>query len=334
MIKGQSIYFVEGGYLTHRSYNHIKQALEWPYVISEAPSFMKAGVNYYSQDGVNFYSDGLLTKKVGTFYPYFQFQSIRQHSNYTAEELDNMIMTLLAERQAITTSPQYAKATTESRLIGMGTLLKKVEAEYNVNALFILAAAMHESDYGVSTNSLKKNNIFGIKVFDSDPTLGEIYSSRDDSVMAFINRYVNLNYVPQTGAYAKGAAPGNKTSGMNVHYPSDPYWGSRIAGHMFRLDNRFGKKDYKQAKLAFVTYENGYLVNIRTEPSSISNDTIHFTYKEKYVGETGMFGYPVVIVEETTGSDGYVWYKILSDANPPAQYGWVRSDLVQLIPGN
>lgn len=332
LIKGQDFYFVEGGYLTHRTYNHISQKYNWDYVISEAPAFMQRGVNYYSQDGVNFYSDIFLTKKVGTHYPYFQFQSIRQPSNYTAEELDNMIMTLLLERQAIPTSPQYAKAPIESRLIGMGQLLKQVEAQYNVNALFILAASMHEGDYGVSKNALTKNNIFGIKVFDTDPTLGEIYTSRDDSVMAFINRYVNLNYVPQSGGYAKGAAPGNKTSGLNVHYASDPFWGSKIAGHMYRMDNRFGKKDYKQAKLAFVSYENGHLVNVRTEPTT--NSSVHFTYKAKYVGETGVFGYPVVIVEETTGSDGYVWYKILSDNNPPAKYGWVRADLVQLIPGN
>ncbi|MBD8035746.1 S-layer homology domain-containing protein [Solibacillus sp. A46] len=332
LIKGQDFYFVEGGYLTHRTYNHISQKYNWDYVISEAPAFMQRGTQYYSQDGVNFYSDVFLTKKVGTHYPYFQFQSIRQPSNYTAEELDNIIMTLLLERQAIPTSPQYAKAPIESRLIGMGKLLKQVEAQYNVNALFILAASMHEGDYGVSKNALTKNNIFGIKVFDTDPTLGETYASRDDSVMAFINRYVNLNYAPQSGGYAKGAAPGNKTSGMNVHYASDPFWGSKIAGHMYRMDNRFGKKDYKQAKLAFVSYENGHLVNVRTEPST--NSPVHFTYKAKYVGETGVFGYPVAIVEETKGTDGYVWYKILSDNNPPAKHGWVRSDLVQLIPEN
>ncbi len=332
LIKGQDYYFAEGGYLTHRTYNHITQKYYGNYVVSEAPAFIKPGAQYYSQDGVNFYSDVLLTKKVGTHYPYFQFQSIRQPSNYTAEELDNMIMTLLTERQALKNSPQYAKATVESRLIGMGKFLKQVESQYHVNALFILAAAMHEGDYGVSKNALTKNNIFGIEVFDTDPTLGQVYKNRDDSVLAFINRYVNLKYVPQSGGYAKGAVPGNKTSGMNVHYASDPFWGSKIAGHMYRMDNRFGKKDYKQAKLAFVSYENGHLVNVRNEPTTSS--PIHFTYKAKYVGETGVFGYPVAIVEETKGTDGYVWYKILSDNNPPAKYGWVRSDLVQLIPGN
>lgn len=331
LIKGQNYYYIAGGLLTHKIYDHVKQAYVGEYVIGEAPSFMKSGSQYYSQDGVNFYSDKLLTSKVGTYYSYFQFQSVRQPSNYTAEELDAMIMTLLQERQA-TGLPRYANATTDSRLIGMGPLLKQVEAEHRINALFILATSMHEGDFGTSVNSLTKNNIFGIKVFDADPTKGEMYASRDDSVMAFINRYVNLNYAPQSGSYAKGAAPGNKTSGMNVHYASDPFWGSKIAGHMFRMDNRFGKKDYKQAKLAFVSYENGHKVNVRTEPSAHSVSP--YTYKEKYVGETGIFGYPIVIVDETTGSDGYVWYKIFSDANPPEQFGWVHSDLVQHFDAN
>lgn len=81
-----------------------------------------------------------------------------------------------------------------------------------------------------------------------------------------------------------------------------------------------------------MSYENGHKVNVRTEPSAHSVSP--YTYKEKYVGETGIFGYPIVIVDETTGSDGYVWYKIFSDANPPEQFGWVRSDLVQHFDAN
>ncbi|MEK4228398.1 S-layer homology domain-containing protein [Solibacillus sp. FSL H8-0538] len=329
LIKGQNYYYIAGGFLTHKTYNHITQSYNGDYVVGAAPAFMKSNVNYYSQDGVNFYSDKLQTKLVGTDYQYFQFASIRQHSNYTAEELDNMIMTLLQERQA-TGIARYAKATTESRLIGMGALLKQVEASHNVNALFILAASMHEGDYGISKNSLEKNNIFGIKVFDSDTTLGSSYASRDDSVMAFLNMYVNLNYVPQSGGFAKGAAPGNKTAGMNVHYASDPFWGSKIAGHMYRMDNRFGKKDFGNGQLAMAV-NGGDLVNTRAEASASSTKV--FTYKAKVVGETGMFGYPVIILEETSAADGYVWYKVYSDDNPPAQqYVWIRSDLVKKLP--
>lgn len=330
LVTGQNYYYTAGGFLTHKVFNHITQKYVGDYVVGAAPSFMKPGVHYYSQDGVNFYSDFLLTKKAGTHYSYFQFASVRQPSNYTAQELDSIIMTMLAERQA-TGLPRYANALTESRLIGMGNLLKQVEASHQVNALFILAAAMHEGDYGISANALQKNNIFGIRVYDSNTALGTAFASRDDSVLAFLNLYVNLNYVPQTGGYAKGAAPGNKTSGLNVHYASDPFWGSKIAGHMYRLDNRFGQKDYKRAELAFVV-NNGGVVNARIDATTDSAKA--FTYKAKNAGETKSFGYPVVIVDQTTGSDGYVWYKLLSDANPPSIYVWVRSDLVTKFTAN
>ena len=62
-----------------------------------------------------------------------------------------------------------------------------------------------------------------------------------------------------------------------------------------------------------------------------------FTYKQKDPGLNAAFGYPVVIVDETTGTDGYQWYKVISDMNPPADlnpsadYGWIRSDLVERI---
>ncbi|MEO4054145.1 S-layer homology domain-containing protein [Solibacillus sp. CAU 1738] len=326
LIKGREYYYVAGGYLTHKTYNHIKQAYNGDYVVGEAPSFMSAGVHYYSQDGVNFYNEN--GKLVGTHYPYFQFASIRQPSNYTADELNAIINALLEERLA-TGHARYANILTESRLLGLGTFLKEVEATHHVNALFILATAMHESDYGISKNSLEKNNIFGIKVYDSDETLGSTYDTPNDSILAFINQYVNKNYVPQTGGFAKGASPGNKTAGMNVHYASDPYWGSKIAGHMYRMDNRFGRKDFGQARLAMVV-NGGSSVNTRLEPTTSS--ALMFTYKAKVIGETGMFGYPVAIVDETTGDDGYVWYKVYSDANPPADYVWIRSDLVEVLP--
>lgn len=328
LLKEQSYYFVLDGILHHNTYNHITQKFYGAYTIGPAPSFMKPGVHYYSQDGVHFYSDFLLTNKVGTYYSYFQFASIRQHSNYTAEELDTIIMTLLTERQGLA---GYANVLTDSRLIGLGTLLKEVEATHNINALFILATALHESNYGISVNSLEKNNIFGIKVYDANTALGTTFASRDDSVRAFINQYTNLNYVPQTGGYAKGAAPGNKTSGMNVHYASDPFWGSKIAGHMYRIDNRFGQKDSQTSQLGFVV-NNGESVNTRIDPST--NIQSVFTYKAKNIGESKSFGYPVAIVEETQGADGYVWYKLISDENPPNRYVWVRSDLVTKFQAN
>lgn len=327
-IVGYDYYYNNGGLLNHKIYNHIKQAYEGEYTISAAPSFMQAGVEYKSYDGVHFYNKN--NQLVGTYYPYFQFASIRQPSNYTAQELNTIINALLAERQALGTAT-YKDATTKSKLIGLGSYLKEIEATYHVNALFILAAAIHESNYGMSTHAQTINNLFGIKVFDSNPEDGENYASPNESILSFVTRYMNTNYVPQSGSYAKGAVPGNKTTGINVHYASDPHWGSKIAGHMWRIDSRFGQKDMNYTRIGMVL-NGGDSVNTRQLPGVSS--ALMYTYKAKLIGESAEFGYPVAIFEETVGSDGYVWYKVYSDNNPPADFVWIRADLVKVLPKN
>ena len=99
-------------------------------------------------------------------------------------------------------------------MIGLGNYLKAIEETHRVNALFILATAIHESDYGISENALTKNNIFGIQVFDSSPESGAIYKHPENSINAFINEYMNKNYANPLGGYSYGAVPGNKVSGL------------------------------------------------------------------------------------------------------------------------
>ena len=305
------------GILTHYTYNHANNSFGFGgYQIGQAPSFMVNLQKYYSQDGVNFYNQ--TGKFVGTHYPYFQYLSARTKTNYSAEELDFYIMNRLQ-----TVSTKHPSALTKSKLIGLGTFLKEVESIYNVNALFILSAAMHESDSGMSANAQTKNNLFGIKVYDSAPEEGLSYLKPEESVVAFVTRYVNLNYGPPTGPYAKGLAPGNKTSGMNVHYASDPNWGAKIAQYMWRGDTLLGNKDSGvNAKQLAMTAHNG-VINVRSTPE-VRADNLLFTYKAKNLGVNNSFGYPLVIVEEIMGTDGYTWFKVLSDQNAPADFGWIR----------
>ncbi|MFC5588855.1 S-layer homology domain-containing protein [Sporosarcina soli] len=326
LVTGSDYYEVgRDGVLYHYTYNNISKSYA-NYSIAPAASSMRIGAKYTSLDGVHFSEIGS-NKKV-TYYPYFQFQSIRYPSAYTGAELDTYINEILVDRQK-TGIARYQNAATQSKLIGLGEYLKAVEETHRVNALFILATAIHESDYGISTNAQTKNNIFGIKVFDSDPDKGEVYASPEKSVDAFIREYMNKNYANPLGGYANGAAPGNKVVGFNVRYASDPNWGSKIAGHMWRIDTFLGKKDYQQADLGRISYDGPVGVNVRTSPDATS--PILFSYQQKDPGLNAAFGYPVVIVDETTGTDGYKWYKVLSDMNPPADYGWIRSDLVERI---
>ena len=58
---------------------------------------MRVGAKYTSLDGVHF--DEVGSNKTVTYYPYFQFQSVRQPSNYTGAELDAYVSEILIDRQ-------------------------------------------------------------------------------------------------------------------------------------------------------------------------------------------------------------------------------------------
>lgn len=327
LVTGYDFYEVtHDGILTHSTYDNLTRT-RGVYSIGQASPAMQSGKKYTSLDGVYFTEVG--TKNVIKYYPYFQFQSVRQPSTYSAAELDSYVQWALQDRES-TGIARYQGALAKSKLIGLGEYLKSVEETYHVNAMFILATAIHESDYGMSANAQTKNNLFGIKVFDSTPETGEVYVTPENSINAFIQRYMNLNYANPLGAHTNGAVPGNKVVGINVKYASDPNWGSKIAGHMWRIDKFLGNRDTKRAQLGIINYTGPSGVNVRTSPE-VRNDNKLFSYKQKNPGYEASFGYPVVIVEETTGSDGYVWYKVLADINPPSDYGWIRSDLVNKI---
>lgn len=315
------------GELLHYTYNYLTHAYG-AYSIGPVPEFMKIGTRYYSRDGVHFL-DGA-GKAVGTHHPYFQFQSIRSKTEYTAEELDAFILQIIAEKES-TGLPKYAGATVKSKIIGLGSYIKEMEEYYRVNGLFILSAAMHESDFGMSKNAFEKNNLFGIKVFDSTPEAGEKYATPERSIEAFVLEYANKNYGIPGRPYAKGAVPGNKTVGFNVHYASDPTWGAKISGHMWRTDKAMGSKDFNRYRLARTNVKAS--LNVRTEPV-VTPETVLFTYTERDLGRSGESGYPVAIVEQQKGADGYIWYKIFADSvthdksGQHIEYGWIRGDFV------
>lgn len=311
--------------LLHYTYNYLTHSYG-AYSIGPVPSFMTIGTKYYSKDGVHYY-DGA-GKIAGTHYPYFQFQSIRSKTTYTAEEIDTFILRILAEKESSGQS-RYAGALVKSKLLGLGTYIKEMEEQHRVNGLFILATAMHESDFGMSRNALEKNNLFGIRVFDSTPEAGEKYATPQRSIEAFVLEYANKNYGIPGRPYAKGAAPGNKTSGFNVHYASDPTWGAKIAGHMWRTDVAMGSKDMQKYRLAMTNIKT--TLNVRTAPV-VTADTLLFTFAARDLGRSGESGYPVAIVEQQKGADGYIWYKIYADSvlkdsnGQHIEFGWVRGD--------
>ncbi|OZI13453.1 S-layer protein [Bacillaceae bacterium SAS-127] len=316
--KGRSYYKNVNGALYHYLYNYDTNKYA-SYNAGVAPSFMSSNQKYYSFDNANFYNEQ--GNKVGTAYQYFQFLSARTTSNYTAAELDSYIVKVLAEKEA-TGSASYKDATKKSKLIGLGATLKKVEAEKRINALMILAMANHESNYGMSQHAQTNNNLFGIAVYDSTPGQGAAFASPAESVYALADLYLNANtdwrggyLIPNTWR-SYGSAPGTKANGINVKYASDAWWGSKVGGHMHRIDQALGRKDFNKYQIGQTNTEE---LNVRATP----NGTIQYQYKLK--------GMPVAYIGNATTSAGTTWQKIVSD-DLKYQEGYTSSRYLTTLP--
>lgn len=293
--QGRSYYRTVNGDLVHYLYSNNGKKYN-SYIAGKAPSFMTAGKNYYSWNGSYFNDEN--GKYVGQAYQYFQYLPARSKTVYSAAQIDAYIVKQLKELERLyPTSALYKNASTKSKLLGLGTYLKQVEATHKVNAMLILSLAQHESAYGMSDRAQNYNNLFGIRVFDDnpDPLVFPTIASNIDELM---KSYFNKNYIPPTAPYAYGGAFGNKAHGFNVKYASDPFWGSKAAGHWYRADKMMGGQDLRNAQRIALTNTPG--LNIRSGAST--SHAAYFTYRYSQM--------PVIITSDVSGSP---WKKIVSD---------------------
>lgn len=245
----------------------------------EAPDFMQQGVSYTSPDGANFYdADG---KRVGTAYNYFQHVSLRVPTNYTATELDAYLQTKLAP---------------ESALHGIGETLIAAQEKYGINALFLLAFAINESDWGKSNHAMKNNNLFGFKIYDINPDT-TIYPSIEQNLDIMLN-YIDKIYLTAMQDYSRGATIGSNAHGLNARYSTDPYWGLKIAALMDQLDKSLGNKDKFTQKIGVIDSEFNYS-NIRP----IASNSLASIYTH-----TPGNGRGITIIGEQNG-----YYEIIND---------------------
>ena len=207
-------YVSDGKYVYHRysAYSSVMVAYHNPN--------MQVGKPYYSADGINF----------GTFkldHP-FQFSNLKSKSNYTAADIDRLYSLMGANN---------------SKLAGKGATFKAAEQRYGVNALYLVAHSALESAWGRSQIARDKNNFFGIAAYDSTPYTSATKFDDVDSGILGAARWIDRNYLSNTGYPARGSYLGNKAGGMNVNYATAPYWGESIASIMFSANEKLGRKD-------------------------------------------------------------------------------------------
>ncbi|WP_181346840.1 S-layer homology domain-containing protein [Thalassobacillus sp. CUG 92003] len=217
MEKDRSHYYVDNGDLYHRIYNPITESAA-VYQYGKAPSFLKSDRKYYSENGHTFFNNN--GNKAGEAYQYFNQMPLYTETSYTGDQLDEFIQ-----------SEQP-----NSPLVGTGDDFKKAEQQHGTNALYLLAHAIHESNWGKSKIAQDKNNLFGIGANDGNPYEDAWeYESFEEGILAAAEQFIVPGYFENTWK-SYGAHLGNKSTGMNVKYASDVYWGQKIAGHMYRAD--------------------------------------------------------------------------------------------------
>ena len=278
--------------------------------LGTAPSYLTKDVRYYSFDGNYFYSSVtamLDDYRSGTYshsvnassphYSYYVYLPSHSVTGYTAEDLDNIIA-----------SKGYTAST--SKMYGTGKYFKEAEATYGQNALMMFGTAMNESANGTSKIAMDKNNLFGYGASDSNPYDGAYsYNSPRDSIMDYAKR-TGSNYSLVTGAYYYGGHYGNKSSGRNVKYASDPYWGEKQASNSFLNDLDYGGKDFNSSTIG-VTSKDYANVWVFDRPEGTA-DTHIYSLKNPN-SNASVYDVSVNVVDKVVGTDGIEYYKVYTD---------------------
>lgn len=312
-----SYYSVSSGYIYHTITNNVYSSnYASKILIGYNPGYLQEGVPYYSYDGHYFYTSyasmvsdykqGVYTNSVNNnspYYNYYQYLPHRSKTTFTAKELDNLTA---------------SKA--NGKLNGLGSYFIQYQNTYGTNAALVYSVAVLESGWGTSSIAQNKNNLFGHGAVDSNPYYGANgYSKLSDSILYHSKVFISEGYcdpLDYSGRYF-GSHLGDKGSGINVKYASDPYWGEKAASISWQLALYTNKNDYDTYTLGIKT--KNVNLNVRKEANSSSTNLYQTGNADNY---------PFIILDEVQGtnvSGNTVWYKIQSDPTLDSS----RSKIVQ-----
>lgn len=296
-----SHYYIKDGYLYHK-YFYGKSSSSAQRVGYEL-DYMSEGKKYYSYDGHYFYTDyksmiddyqndnrSHAINSQNPYYNYFQFLSHRTKTSVSGGQLDNITK---------------ANSESSSKMRGLGSYYISHQNTYGVNGLLMYGVSANESGWGESSIAMKKNNLFGHGAVDSNPYYGANgYSTPADSIKYHAEVFISNGYLDAEDWRYNGAHLGDKSSGVNVRYASDPYWGEKAASVYYYNDA--GLDDYGKYTIGIIEgVQKGY--KLYQSPST--SKVVHTIGSGK---SPRTYNLPVVILETIT-SNGKTWYKIQND---------------------
>lgn len=305
-----SIYTCTNGRLYHKITTNLTSYASTQ-IVGYQQDYMTNGATYYSYDGHYFYNTyeemvddyaaDTYTKAINAnepYYNYYQYLSHRTKTNFTEEQIDAYIK---------------SKVGTESKLYDTASMFFEAQETYGVNAVLMLGVAINESAWGKSSIALSKNNLFGHAAYDSSTSSATGYSSVSESINYHAYGFLSSGYIYIDDWRYFGPHLGNKESGINVKYASDPYWGEKAAAYGFLIEDAYSDATYDyNAETVAIMNE---IVVVYTDPSTESN-WLYSTANS--VGTADVNNTVAIILEQVTGQTLYgsnVWYKVQSDSS-------------------
>lgn len=264
-----SYYYIKDGTLMHAISLSVTDTNVQKYGIGPAPSELEENTYYYSYDGHWFYTslseysadmdnhshEHAVNKSA--YYNYYQYVPHRSTTNLSANDYDYYL-----EEMANITSDDT------SVLYDAGSYFLNAQKKYGINASMMFSLACNESDYGRSQYALYNNNLFGHAVYDSSPDSANSYKSIKACINAHAYNFLQKGFANPSDERYHGSWFGDKASGINVSYASDPYWGEKAAALYYSLE----PEAYQNNTL--MTYQLDQDLNVYSK-----DGTILYTYK-------------------------------------------------------
>lgn len=298
-----SNYYINGGYIYHRySYYEGNSVYSASTKIgySKDTGYLKANTTYYSYDGHYFYDsfekmiddykngvyDNALNKDK-SYYNYYQYLSMHTKANYTAKDYNDHVA---------------SKNKPTSVILTAGESYINTQNHYTINSLLMFGVSINESGWGTSKYAVQRYNLFGINAIDGNPDQADSFDSVEDCLDYWAYDFISSKYLNGTDSRYRGPHLGDKNSGINIKYASDPYWGEKAAarGYAAGLED----DDYGRYSLAIAQK----IIRLYKEPSTSSTRIYTSSTKD----DKTIYDYPLTVLEKVT-KNGVDFYKVRSD---------------------
>ena len=313
-LKSSSSYTINSESISHNEVSDItvSNSAKAKRAIGPKPTMLATGT-YYSFDGHYFYNtlESLMqdyknnsieraVNKNNPYYNYYMYLNIHTKSNYSSTNINDYIKNNMGKTK--NAYGDYAESGA-STLYGMGTYFYHAQEKYGTNALLTFSLSRNETGNGTSNISISKNNGFGLNAVDSNPyASASRYAYFENSIIGFANDWMTYNYAKADASNYFGSQFGDKQSGINIKYASDPYWSEKMAQNYFYFDQAHGFQDYNYYQEGLILNGNA---NAYLNPST--NSKVVYTYPDT--------NRDAIVIVDKVENDGKLWYKIVSDMN-------------------